>query len=304
MKNLTLIGETINYSIPRTGRLLDAGDYDAVAEIARSQAERGADYIDVNVGPLSPDVMGEVVRAVREAVSVPVCIDSTDPDMLAAGLEACAAGGADDAPGPIVNSALEHNADRVFGLKARFDCQVVLLVSERLQDGALRRNSAAAQAADTARRLFERARGAGFAPGEIYIDPGTPPIGSDLDGIVNTALETVGRISSDTEMGKAHILVGISNFTAGLPKDVRLPLQNAFLTMAMAGGLDTLIGDPRKEYRLLEPGDPHLAWLERILSASGAKRLEELATCSFYRSASAADDSGKQQHGRKQGDTR
>ena len=40
MRHLTLIGEKINYSIPRIGRLLDARDYGALREIARSQAQQ------------------------------------------------------------------------------------------------------------------------------------------------------------------------------------------------------------------------------------------------------------------------
>jgi 5-methyltetrahydrofolate--homocysteine methyltransferase len=303
MRHVILIGEKINYSIPRMGRLLDARDYDAVRKVARTQEERGADYIDVNVGPLSPEAMGDVVGAVRGAVSVPLCIDSTDPALLEAGLAACAAEGTGRAPGPILNSAIERNAARVLSLKSKFDCQVVLLVSERFQRGMLERNVLPAEAADTAKRLFEIAREAGFGPGEIYIDPGMPPVATDMEGLVNTALETIDMVSSDPDMGDAHVLVGISNFTAGLPGDVRLPLQNAFLTLAMRKGLDTMIGDPAREYGILETGDPYLAWLERILSASGAGRLEELASSPLYRDAPASHNRKKPPGGRERGDT-
>lgn len=289
-RDLILIGEKINYSIPRMGRLLDARDYEAVQRVALAQEERGADYIDINVGPLPPEVMGEVARAVREAVSVQLCIDSTDAALLEAGLGACGASEKGEAPGPILNSAIEYNAEAVLSLRPRYDCQVVLLVSERFRDGVLERNELPSDAVDTARRLFKRAREAGFGPGEIYIDPGTPPIASDMDRLVNTALETIGEISSDPELSKAHVLAGISNFTAGLPRDVRLPLQNAFLTLAMKNGLDTLIGDPARAYRILEAGNPHLAWLERILAAKGTDRLQELTSSPLYRSAPRSDN--------------
>jgi len=302
-RHLMLIGEKINYSISRMGRLLDARDYDAVRKVAVAQEERGADYIDVNVGPLSPEVMGDVVGAVRGAVSVPLCIDSTDPALLEAGLAACAAGAAGRSPGPILNSAIEHNAAPVLSLRSKFNCQVVLLVSERFQEGVLERNVLPAQAADTAKRLYERAREAGFGPGEIYIDPGTPPVATDMEGLVNTVLETMGMISSDPDMRDAHVLVGISNFTTGLPRGVRLPLQNAFLTLAMRNGLDTLIGDPAREYGMLETGDPYLAWLESILSASGTARLEELASSTLYRDASALDNRKRPPGGSERGDT-
>lgn len=303
MNHLTLIGEKINYSIPRIGSMLDARNYGAVREVARRQAERGADYIDVNVGPLPPEVMGGVVRAVRDTVAVPLCIDSTDPAMLEAGIEAHESERSGGSPGPILNSAIEHNAERVLALRARFACQVVLLVSERLEDGVLERNMLPGQAADTARRLFRKAREAGFGAAEIYIDPGTPPVASDMEGLVNTALETIEKVKADRGMEGAHTLVGISNFTAGLPKQVKLPLQSAFLTLAVKRGLDTLIGDPGRGYRILRPGDPHLEWLERILASTGTGRLEALTSYPLYRSAPATDNRDKPAGDRGRGES-
>ena len=289
MDGLVLIGEKINHSIPRIGRLLDARDFDAVQEVARAQEKSGADYIDVNVGPLPPEVMERVVKAVEGAVELPLCIDSTDPALLEAGIRAHNP----DRNSPILNSAIEYNADRVFALRERYPCRVVLLVSERLYAGVLERNVMPEHAVETARRLFRRAREAGFDKEHIYVDPGTPPISSDMEGFVNTALESIERVRSDSEMGDVHILVGISNLTAGLPREVRLPLQNAFLTMAVARGLDTMIGDPAREYRRLEPGDVHLSWLERILGCTGPERLEELTSSPLYRGGPAADNMDK-----------
>jgi len=290
MTELTIIGERINYSIGRIGRMLDAHDLKGIRKVARIQEECGADYIDVNVGPLSPEVMSDVVGAVRDEVSIPLCIDSTDPALLGAGAARCEAGGKVGQPGPILNSVIESNAGRVLALRSRLKCQVVLLVSERLYDGFLERNVNAGQAMETARRLFSLAREAGFDPGEIYIDPGTPPVSSDIEGLVNAALETISAVRSDPQMGKSHVLIGLSNFTAGLPKQVRMPLQNAFLTLAVGRGLDTLIGDPAREYRLLDPGDEHLAWLERILASEGTRRLEMLTSYPLYGRPSGADN--------------
>jgi cobalamin-dependent methionine synthase I len=103
-------------------------------------------------------------------------------------------------------------------------------------------------------------------------------------------------------MGQSHIVIGLSNFTAGLPRHVRLPLQSAFLTLAVNRGLDTFIGDPAKAYRLLKPGDEHLAWLERILASSGTRRLEVLTSYPLYRKLSGADDESRPSRGRGQED--
>ncbi len=47
--SLTIIGETINDSVPSTKQLFDAGNIDGLLDLARFQDEKGAAYINVNV---------------------------------------------------------------------------------------------------------------------------------------------------------------------------------------------------------------------------------------------------------------
>ena len=56
--SLTIIGETINDSVPSTKQLFDAGNIDGLLELARFQDEKGAAYIDVNVGARLAGVHG------------------------------------------------------------------------------------------------------------------------------------------------------------------------------------------------------------------------------------------------------
>ena len=58
LPGLTIIGETINDSVPSTKKLFDAGDIAGILEIAKMQDEKGAAYIDVNVGPRLARVHG------------------------------------------------------------------------------------------------------------------------------------------------------------------------------------------------------------------------------------------------------
>ena len=88
LSGLTIIGETINDSVPSTKKLFEAGDIDGILELARSQDEKGAGYIDVNVGPRSPEFMAEMVTKVQKVTSKPLSIDTPDPAIAKAGLEA------------------------------------------------------------------------------------------------------------------------------------------------------------------------------------------------------------------------
>src|SRR5664280_3068092 len=88
LSGLTIIGETINDSVPSTKKLFDAGDIDGILEIAKMQDEKGAAYIDVNVGPRSPEFMADMVRKIQSVTAKPLSIDSPDYNIVKAGLEA------------------------------------------------------------------------------------------------------------------------------------------------------------------------------------------------------------------------
>jgi cobalamin-dependent methionine synthase I len=299
---ITIIGERINYGIPRVRPLLETGDADALAELARAQAAQGAAALDVNIGPLDAGAMRGTVETVQSAVRLPLCIDSTSPEILRAGIEACDPARSDGLP--ILNSATEGRDEAVLALRNARRCRVILLVSERREGGRSLLNETAGQSLETARRLFAKALRAGFAPEEILIDPSTPALACDMQGLVNTTLETIARISGDRDFGDAGIVAGLSNLTASLPAAARLPLQNAFLTLARGNGLDTIIGDPAREYRLLPDGHPDLVLLKDILARTGPDRIKTLASSALYRDAARKAAPRKPAGTKDQGGTR
>lgn len=286
IEGIAIIGERINYGIPRVRPLFDAGKTDAVRELARTQAAEGAAALDVNVGPLDAGTMQRTVATIQSAVRLPLCLDSAAPDILRAGIEAHDPARSDGLP--ILNSAVESRGEAVFAIRKVRPCRVILLVSERREGARALPNETVEQAVATARRLFRGALEAGFAPGEILIDPSTPAVAVDMKGLVNTALDTIARIREDASFDGARIVAGLSNLTASLPPTARLPLQNAFLTLARRNGLDTIIGNPSKGYRLLPDAHPDLALFEDILARRGAERLRALTSSALYRDAARA----------------
>ena len=133
LPGLTIIGESINDSVPSTKKLFDAGDIDGILELARTQDEKGAAYIDVNVGPRSPEFMAEMVRKIQGVTAKPLSIDTPDLAIAEAGLEAydlARAGGKK----PILNSVSALRAG-MFDLYKIQPFQPILLVSENVVDG-------------------------------------------------------------------------------------------------------------------------------------------------------------------------
>ena len=90
---LTIIGESINDSVPSTKKFFDENDIPGLLELARVQDERGAAYIDVNVGARSPEFMADLVRRIQSVTAKPLSIDTPDPAIAEAGLRAYDPGG-------------------------------------------------------------------------------------------------------------------------------------------------------------------------------------------------------------------
>jgi cobalamin-dependent methionine synthase I len=281
---LTLIGESINDSVPSTKKLFDANDVAGLLDLARSQDEKGAAWIDVNVGPRPPEFMAGLVRRIQSVTAKPLSIDTPDPDVARAGLEAYdpdRAGGAK----PILNS-ISPLRSQMFDLCAVRPFIPILMASERYEPGAGcgSANRTAEETRRTARALLEEAhrRIPGFTNGQAIVDPGIAPVASDCEGQLKRVLEALALIRDDPFFAGVHMSVGLSNFTVMLPSKradgspVKGPLESAFLTLAMPRGLDTIIGSTVRKYELLAAGHPALACLEDILGLEGYDTLVRL----------------------------
>lgn len=281
---LTIIGESINDSVPSTKKLFDAGDVTSLLELARGQDERGAAWIDVNVGLRPPEFMADLVRRIQSVTAKPLSIDTPDPAIARAALEAYdpeRAGGR----WPVLNSISPLRLD-MFDLYAIRPYIPILMASERYEPGAGcgSANRSAEETRETARTLLMEARRRvpGFPNDRAIIDPGISPIGSDCEGQLKRVLDALALVHADPFFAGVHMSVGLSNFTVMLPSKradgspVKGPLESAFLTLAMPRGLDMIIGSTVRKYEILGPGHPALTCLEDILKLEGYDTLMRL----------------------------
>jgi cobalamin-dependent methionine synthase I len=275
LPGLTIIGESINDSVPSTKKLFDAGDIDGLLELARSQDQGGAAYLDVNVGARSPEFMADLVRKIQGVTAKPLSIDTPDPAIAKAGLEAfdpARAGGQK----PVLNSVTSLRA-QMFDLYRIRPFKPILLVSEHVVDGHSRACRTAeethAAAQYLVKTLLDRCPGA--TKDDCIIDPGIAPLGSDTEGNIKRLLRALELIHADPMFTGCHASVGLSNFTVMLPmkradgSPVKGPLESAFLTKAMPLGLDTIIGSVKRNYAILPADHPAMMCLEACLKADG-----------------------------------
>jgi cobalamin-dependent methionine synthase I len=275
---LTIIGESINDSVPSTHVLFEEANLDGIVELAREQATKGAAYIDVNVGPRSPEFMATVIRKIQEHIPFPLSIDTPDSAIAAAALEAYDAERAGHRI-PILNSISEARLE-MFDLYSTQPFRPVLLVTEGMNDsGEMMLNRAAEHIHATAKSMVNIARQhiPGMTNDKLILDPGIMPIGSDSKGDFRRLIDAIALIHQDKELHGVNMSVGLSNFTAMLPSKrgdgspVKGPLESAFLTMAMPMGLNTIIGSTKRQYALLTDEHPAMQCVKDVLKLDGVE---------------------------------
>ena len=273
--SLKIIGETINDSVPSTKKLFDANDINGILEIAKMQDEKGAAYIDVNVGPRSSEFMAEMVKKIQGVTAKPLSIDTPDPAIAEAGLKAydlARAGGKK----PIINSISALRAG-MFDLYKIQPFKPILLVSENVVDGRSKPCHTAQETYEAAQSLVKTFLK--LCPGatndDCIIDPGIAPIGSDSEGNIHRLVAAMELIHKDGFFKGFHASVGLSNFTVMLPpkrpdgSPVKGALESAFLTKVMPLGLDMVIGSMKRNYELLKADHPAMVCLEECLKLNG-----------------------------------
>ena len=280
MPGLTLIAESINDSVPSTHQLYEANDIAGIVELAKFQAERGASYLDVNVGLRPPEFMAEIVTKIQEEVSLPLSIDSPDPEIVAAGLEVYdieKAGGKK----PILNSISEARLE-MFDLYRIQPFIPILLITESMDpSGSMIMNTTLEQTVNTAQSMVKNAREKmdNVRNDEMILDPGIVPIGSDSTGNFRRLMETIRTIHEDPDLTGIGMSVGLSNFTTMLPSRtadgalVKGPLESAFLTMAMPLGFNTIVGSVRRKYAILLDDHPAMQCLKDVLELNGVNAI-------------------------------
>jgi len=273
---LTLIGESINDSVPSTHSLFEEKNINGIVELAKLQAEKGAVYIDVNVGPRTPGFMAEVVKKIQEHISLPLSIDTPDPAIAEAGLSAYAPDRAGNRK-PILNSISEARL-QMFDLYEIQPYIPILLLTEGMDSAdEMIMNKTAEQIHATAKNILKiaRLRIENLRNDQVIFDPGIMPIGSDSKGDFKRLINAISLIHNDKDICDISMSVGLSNFTAMLPSKksdgspVRGPLESAFLTMAMPMGINTIIGSVHRKYSLLKEDDPAMQCLKDVLELEG-----------------------------------
>lgn len=234
-----VIGERIN----PTGRKvlaaqLEAGDFSTVEKDAVEQVACGAMALDVNAGVVynsnpnpnetEPPLMRKMIELVQQLVDIPLCIDSSVPGALEAGLEVAHGR-------PLLNSVTgeEERLEEILPLVKKHCVPVVAISNDDTgisEDPDIR--------FQVAKKIVDRASDFGIPAHDIVVDPLVMPVG---------AMATAGRqvfalVRRLREELGVNTTCGASNISFGLPH--RHGINAAFLPMAIGAGMTSAIMNP------------------------------------------------------------
>lgn len=229
---MLVVGERLNSTGKTVAAAIAGRDVEFVQRQARAQAEAGAGYLDLNAAAgMEREVEDLVwlVETVQRVVDIPLCIDSPNPDALAAGLAACRL------PAMVNSTTAEtERAAAVIPLAARHGARLVALT---MDDAGM--PSTAGARLELAQRLVAMAGDAGIPADHVYLDPLVRPVASEPGQGVEF-LEGIRLIRR--HLPETHVICGLSNISYGLPN--RKLLNRTFLALAIGAGLDSAIVDP------------------------------------------------------------
>jgi len=237
-----VIGERIN----PTGRKklaaeLEAGDFSTVEKDALEQVACGANVLDINAGVVynsnpdpnqtEPPLMSRMIELVQAVSDVPLCIDSSVPGALKAGLEAAEGR-------PLLNSVTgeEERLESVLPLVGKYNVPVVAISND---DTGISEDPDIRFA--VAKKIVERAADHGIPAHDVVVDPLVMPVGA-MATAGRQVFSLVRRLRE--ELG-VNTTCGASNISFGLPN--RHGVNAAFLPMAIQAGMTSAIMNPVRE---------------------------------------------------------
>ena len=228
---MIIIAEKINGSIPSMGKAIAERNEEWIKDIAKKQADSGADFIDccASVEEGEVETLNWIIDLVQSVTDTPISVDSPDARVCVECMKTC------KRPGLINSVSGEGDKiDVVFPVIADTKWEVMALLCD---DSGIPKS-----AADRIRvldHIMAKAKEYGIAENRIHIDPLVEMLCTAEDGIA-VVVEVMEYIKKNYP--KAHISGAVSNISFNLP--YRKILNIAFTVMSINAGMDSAVLDP------------------------------------------------------------
>ena len=270
---MLIIGENIQILSPTVRTAIDTRDAAFIQNLAKRQAQSGADIIDINTGPRKkdgPEVMPWLVDTVQAVTDKPISFDTTNILAIEAGLQKVKRQA-------MINST-SADPDRmanVMPLVAKYKTKVIALSmgKEGIPPTAEGRVELAMNV------LVPAAEQYGVPMSDFYVDPLTLTVVGMQDHAMHTlnAVRFFKQVADPPPM----TVVGLSNVSNQVPTEGRSLINRTFLVMLMSVGLDAAILNPMDE--------DQNAWMKIIQTRDESTALGKLLLTLYDRTAAMED---------------
>jgi len=231
-----IVGECIHIISPRVKDAIANRDAATIQRLAKAQVEKGANLLDLNIGPQKksgPEVMTWMVNTVQEVVDIGLSFDTTNLAAIETGLKLAKRQA-------MINStsAEPERLANVPPLAAQYNAKLIALMMGKsgIPMSAEERVSIAIE------QLIPRAMEVGLPMENLYLDPLVLTVAGCQEYCPH-AIEAVRYVKQ--AMDPAPLTIGgLSNVSNKVPPEGRSLLNRTYLVMLMAAGLDAVIADP------------------------------------------------------------
>jgi 5-methyltetrahydrofolate corrinoid/iron sulfur protein methyltransferase len=230
------IGECIHIISKDVKTAVENRDKSFIQNLAKKQADKGANYIDLNIGPQKKaghEVMPWMVQAIQEVVDLPLSLDTSNAAAIEAGLKVCKRKA-------LINStdATEERMSAMMPLAAKYNANLIALT---LAKGGIP-TSADARVELATERIFTAAEKFGVPIENLWLDP----LVLTVNGNQDQAQQTINAVRFFKQLADPppKTTCGLSNVSNQCPAELRHLLNRVFLVMMAGAGLDSAILDP------------------------------------------------------------
>jgi len=240
---MLIIGENIHIIAPTVKNAIAERDTATIQRLAKAQVDKGADILDLNIGPQKrsgPEVMTWMVNAVQEVTDVGLSFDTTNLAAIETGLKLAKHQG-------MINStsAEPERLEKVPEVAARYSAKLIALLMGK---GGIP-VTAEERVAIAIDQLVPRAMEVGIPMEDLFLDPLVLTVAGCQEYCPH-AVEAVRYIKQGMDPAPMTI-GGLSNVSNNVPNENRSLLNRVYLVMLMAAGIDAVIADPL-DRRLME----------------------------------------------------
>ena len=237
---MLVIGENISVTATAVGKAVKERDAKPIVDLAKAQAEAGANYIDVNIGPATKngeDLMQWIVKSIQAEVDLPLALDTKNTSAIEAGLQV-------HKGKAMINSVTgdQDKLDVLMPMAKKYDANIVGIA---LTDKGVPPD--VDSRLEIAMTIVSSAMEHGMPMEDLYLDPIVLPV-AVLQEQVSNCIQALKVFKQLQELmgldSQPMTTVGLSNVSQSSPAELKSLLNRTMLLVLLSNGLDSAIVDP------------------------------------------------------------